>query len=155
MSLRSYLVAHHTAEADHHVRRAKECEKMAHSHDAMKACMSLGPDVQQHHKEMAECYKAQAAEHVRMGEHHVQKARECSTIDLGETHGPKVAKLASDADRFSRIEADGVQAIHGGVPEGLRLVSRFGAPDAAELEKAAATNLEQHPAFQRRDTSAA
>lgn len=148
MSLRKHLVDHHANEADHHVRHAKSCVKMAEHHDAMAKCMSLGADVRQHHEEMRDCYKEMGAEHTRMAEHHVNKCRECSTMDFGEEHS-KVTKIASDADRFARDE-DGVVGVRPGVPEGLRLIGRAGV-DPEEIAKSnAEKNLAQHPAFARR-----
>lgn len=70
----------------------------------------------------------------------------------GDTHGPKIAKLADGEDRFSNIVDDGVRG-SGDPANGPRLVPRDA--DLGNLAKTQVEdNLAQHPAFARRDTSA-
>jgi hypothetical protein len=151
MGLRQHLVDHHTDQADHHIRRGKECAKAAASHDVMAKSVSLGADAKKHHEEMRDCYKAMAGEHTRMAELHVRKCREASTMDLDEEHR-KVTKIASDADRFAR-DTDGVAGVHGPDLSRVTLAPRFGV-DAGEIERAnRESNLAKLPAFQRREVT--
>lgn len=125
MGLRQHLVDAHTAHGEFH----SACMK---AHDAYHKVLDDGPE-KEFHKSMRDAHMAAC-------EKSIASARHASTLDdsipTGATGVPHKVTLPGE-DRFSKIEVDGVQAIHGGVPEGLRLVSRFGSPSPDELEKAA------------------
>lgn len=142
MGLRNHLVTMHSNAAEHH----RDCAK---AHDAYAKTLNDGAE-KNFHQKMRDC-------HVAHGEKCVAHARAASQLDdsipVGDTHGPGKVKIAADVDRFRKDATSEVAGIHPEMPERLRMMPRSG--DLRDLAKTQGEEkLAEHPAYQRRDTSA-
>lgn len=143
MKLKVHLATMHSDAAEHH----RDCAK---SHDVYSKALEAGPE-KKFHETMRDC-------HIAAGEKCVAHARAASKLDdsipVGDLRGPEKVKFASAETRFTKDASSEVAGIHPEMPERLRMMPRSG--DLRDLAKTQAEEkLAEHPAYQRRDTSAA
>jgi hypothetical protein len=117
MDLKSHVKAFHEAEAAHHVGMAKSFNKLREGHSATAdALNTMNPAAAQCHRDMAECCKSLAAEHIASGERNLAAHNAADSIETQKVvAGGETVDLKGLIDGLQKLLAGRIEPMQGSV----------------------------------------